>query len=106
MLVEARATGYVYNATKDELLLQVAGAGAGAGKPEKAKLLLSGRKKLVGVDLRGTSADLVLMLGSHEDVDTQVAALVRVERSAGGELEAVTIEAASMSIESPAKNAY
>lgn len=116
MLVEARATGYVYHASNDRLELHAAGKAAGAagaspprgegGKTEKANLLLDAKKKLVGVDLRGTSAAVVLMLGAHEDVDGQAEASVRVELGPDGELAAVTIEAASKSIESPAKNAY
>ena len=111
MLVEARASGYVYHASNDSLELQAAGKSSGpkgpsGGKAEKANLLLDAKKKLVGVDLRGTSADLVLMLGAHEDVDGQAQASVRVELGSDGELVAVTIEAASRSIESPARNAY
>ncbi len=108
MLPEARATGYVYHTSKDELVLQAGGgpAGAGGGKTEKATLLLSASKKLVGVDLRGTSADVVLMLGPHEDVESQAAAQVRVELGKSGELAAVTVEGASRSIEAPGKSAY
>ena len=115
MLAEARATGYVYHASNDRLELKAGdslGQGAhpspagGGGKSEKANLLLDAKKKLVGVDLRGTSAGVVLMLGPHEDVDRQAEASVRVELAASGELHAVTIEAASTSIESPAQSAY
>jgi len=107
MLPEARATGYVYHTNKDELVLQAGGSSSpgSGGKAVKANLLLSSAKKLVGVDLRGTSADVILMLGSHEDVDAQVAAQVRIEL-AGSELTSITIERASKAIEAPAKNAY
>ncbi len=108
MLVEARATGYVYHADTDRLELQGEGkpAGAAPSKAETASLLLDAKRKLVGVDLRGTSAGVVLMLGAHEDVDRQAEATVHVELASGGELGTVTIEAASKVIESPAKNAF
>ena len=107
MLVEARATGYVYHAGNDQLEVRASGPSReGSGKEEKATLLLDGRKKLVGVDLRGTEAGCVLMLGAHEDVESQADARVRVELLPSGELLCATITGASKNIEAPGKNAY
>jgi hypothetical protein len=114
MLVEARATGYVYHANSDQLEVRALGSGSGDAvqpspdqpSPVKANLLLSAKRKLVGVDLRGTKAGCVLMLGAHEDVDGQAEASVRVGLDGSGTLLGITIDGASKLIEAPATNAY
>jgi hypothetical protein len=113
MLREVRATQTVYDSANDVLEVRAEGSDSRntrPGPPERHEamvtLLLSSSKGLVGVDLRDTSAECVLMLGPHEDVANQVQAYATVELDAMSDLVALKIKKASKTISSPAKNPY
>jgi hypothetical protein len=105
MLREARATRYVHHTSSDVVEVSASGITAKTVKAS-GTLLLDAQKALVGVDLRETDADAVLMIGAHENVVSQVESDVRVQLDAVGELTGVRVEKASRAITDPAKNPY
>lgn len=81
MLPETKATSYA----KDPALGTVVVYSEAGARPElsgeiEARLLLDGRRHLVGIDVTpDTEHRLVVMLGPHEAVASQVEARVRVD---------------------------
>jgi hypothetical protein len=113
MLREVRATQTVYDSANDVLEVRAEGSDSRntrPGPPDRhdvmVTLLLSSAKALVGVDLRDTQADCVLMLGPHEDVANQVNGYATIEVDAMNDLVGLKIKKASKSIATPAKSPY
>ena len=106
----AFATKYVYDASRDEITVTAGTVGtAGGATPEGnargVSLLLDSRRRLVGVDLRGSAPDCVLMLGQHEDVSETADGHAVVGTDSEGGVSGA-IRAASKTVHDAASSPY
>lgn len=100
MLRETQAKSASYDARNDTLVLR-AEDDCGESGNRHAQLLLDSKGYLVGVDLEGGGAGrLVVMLGPHEAVESQVKATVQVSGTS------VTVLSAKKSARGDERNPY
>ena len=100
MLRETHAKSASYDARNDTLVLK-AEDDCGESGSRHAQLLLDAKGHLVGVDLDGAGLGrLLVMLGPHEAVESQVKATVQVDGSS------VTVLGAKKSARGDERNPY
>ena len=104
MLPETRATSYAHDAAKGTIFVYAQpGASPALHGDLPARLLLDGKRCLVGIDIAPDTQDrLIVMLGPHESVSTTEDARVHVE--GGG--QKVSLHGNAAKLVMPGANPY